>query len=91
MTQIHDSVAAFLDTLTHGLDELFAEAEPGHPPVTWAPRPAESTRSDFLWWSCELSVDPACRLFRGRSPNKPGGSSDERKIRRRISSRRWRG
>jgi flagellar motor switch protein FliN len=65
VTQIHDSVAAFLDTLTHGLDELFAEAEPGHPPVTWAPRPAESTRSDFLWWSCELSVDPACRFFAG--------------------------
>jgi flagellar motor switch protein FliN len=65
VTQIHESVAAFFNSVTHGLEELFAQTEPSHSPASWTPRPAESTRSNFLWWSCELSVDPACRFFAG--------------------------
>jgi flagellar motor switch protein FliN len=65
VTLIHESVAAFLDSVTNGLEELLAQTEPAHSPVSWTPRLAESTRSNFLWWSCELSVDPACRFFAG--------------------------
>jgi flagellar motor switch protein FliN/FliY len=65
VTEIHESVAAFLDSIASGIDDLFAQREPAHSPVTWTPRPADSTRSNFLWWSCELSVDPACRFFAG--------------------------
>jgi flagellar motor switch protein FliN/FliY len=64
MAEIHESVASFLSALATGLEELLSK--PGSPAkVTWIPRPAAAFRPDLLWWSCGLSVDPACSFLVG--------------------------
>jgi len=52
MPRINESVRKFLDAVAGGLTG-----------VTWLPRVAELP--DLEWWSCALTVDPACRFFAG--------------------------
>ncbi|MGD1090862.1 MAG: flagellar motor switch protein FliN [Bryobacteraceae bacterium] len=65
MTEIQESVASFLSALTSGLEELLSQAGPEPAKVSWAPRPTATFRPDLLWWSCGVSVDPACTFLVG--------------------------
>ncbi len=65
MTQIQEPVASFLSSLTSGLEELLSQAGPEPAKVSWAPRTTVAFRPDLLWWSCGVSVDPACSFLVG--------------------------
>jgi flagellar motor switch protein FliN/FliY len=65
MKEIPESLARFFSALTAGLEELLSQAGSGPAKVSWIPRPASTFRPDLLWWSCGLSVDPACSLLAG--------------------------
>ncbi len=53
--RISESLAAFLDAVVGGLNG-----------EKWTPNPT-APAADLHWWSCALSVDPACRLMAGAS------------------------
>jgi hypothetical protein len=53
MMRINDSLAKFLDALVASLKGS-----------SWSPR-ANAPQADLQWWSCALSVDPACRFMAG--------------------------
>src|ERR1700688_4256229 len=53
MTDLTESMAAFLDSIAAGLSG-----------ASWTPQ-SEPPQPDLQWWSCALSVDPACRFYAG--------------------------
>ncbi len=63
MPQINDSIASFFDALTGELQRLLSKDE--QVSVSWRRDEAGQTAPDLIWWSCALSVDPACKLFAG--------------------------
>jgi len=65
MSEIHEAVASFLSALTSGLEELLSQAGPEQAKVSWTPRATATFRPDLLWWSCGVSVDPACTFLVG--------------------------
>ena len=60
MAQIHESIAAFLTALTSELQVLVPQAT-----LSWTPRGENTSRAEWVWWSCGLSVDPDCRFAAG--------------------------
>ena len=54
MMRIHDTLSAFLDALVRGLNG-----------ESWAPQSVKPEEIELQWWSCALSVDPACRFMAG--------------------------
>jgi len=69
-TKINGSMASFLDALAGELRRLLSADQTEQVTVSWdqdLPESAgsESARADLIWWSCALSVDPACRIAAG--------------------------
>ena len=63
MPQINESIASFFDALTGELQRLLSSDE--QVSVSWRRDETSQTLPDLIWWSCALSVDPACKLFAG--------------------------
>jgi flagellar motor switch protein FliN len=63
VSQINDSIASFFDALTGELQRLLSKDE--QVTVSWRRGDPGHTAPDLIWWSCALSVDPACKLFAG--------------------------
>jgi len=61
--QINESIASFFDALTGELQRLLSKDE--QVSVSWRRDGTRETAADLIWWSCALSVDPACKLFAG--------------------------
>jgi flagellar motor switch protein FliN/FliY len=61
---MNDSIASFFDALTGELQRLLSKDEE-QVTVSWRRPEAGHVVPDLIWWSCALSVDPACRLFAG--------------------------
>jgi flagellar motor switch protein FliN len=68
--KINGSIASFLDALAGELKRLLSADQTEQVTVSWdqeVPESAgsDSARTDLIWWSCALSVDPACRIAAG--------------------------
>ena len=67
--QMNGSIASFFDALTGELQRLLAASSAEQVTVSWNRglpiRRIRSKRQDLVWWSCTLSVDPACRICAG--------------------------
>jgi flagellar motor switch protein FliN/FliY len=61
---MNESIASFFDALTGELQRLLSQDEE-QVTVSWRRPEAGHTVPELIWWSCALSVDPACRLFAG--------------------------
>jgi flagellar motor switch protein FliN len=57
---INASVAGFLDALAGEYQRFLAPAT-----ISWNRNQPDSEVSDLIWWSCALSIDPACRIYAG--------------------------
>jgi flagellar motor switch protein FliN/FliY len=74
-TKINGSMASFLDALTGELKRLLSADQTEPVTVSWDrdrqdsagsdSADSDSNVSDLIWWSCALSVDPACRIAAG--------------------------
>jgi flagellar motor switch protein FliN/FliY len=62
---MNESIASFFDALTGELQLLLSKNEAEQVTVSWRRPEAAHTIPELIWWSCALSVDPACRLFAG--------------------------
>jgi flagellar motor switch/type III secretory pathway protein FliN len=65
MPQINPSISRFLDALAAELQRSLAAGQPEQVAVSWDQDQREAEVSDLAWWSCALSVDPACRIYAG--------------------------
>ena len=63
MSQINESISSFFDALTGELQTLLSKDE--QVTVSWRRGEAAQPPADLIWWSCALSVDPACKLYAG--------------------------
>lgn len=61
MASLNQSVVNFLDTASGRLGELISQE------LSWRARADQDPDADLQWWSCALTVDPACRFFAGAS------------------------
>jgi flagellar motor switch protein FliN/FliY len=76
-TKIGGSMAGFLDALAAELGRLLSADQKETVTVSWDRNPLDSAGLDsgdldsdgpgLVWWSCALSVDPACRIAAGAS------------------------
>jgi flagellar motor switch protein FliN/FliY len=63
MFRLNEPIGHFLDALAGELQRLLSPEGTGQAAVSWS-SPSEEG-SDLIWWSCALSVDPACRIYAG--------------------------
>src|SRR3984885_2283852 len=72
--KISGSVASFVDALVGELKRLLSVDQAEQVTVSWDRNPPaassdsagpDSAGGDLVWWSCTLSVDPACRITAG--------------------------
>jgi flagellar motor switch protein FliN/FliY len=81
MSQINDSIAGFLDALTADLQRSLSQNQTEEVTVSWSRDQRDVAGEDLAWWSCALSIDPACRIYAGTDPEtwkeiKGPGASD---------------
>jgi flagellar motor switch protein FliN/FliY len=57
---INAPVAGFLDAVASEYQRFLAPAT-----ISWNRDQPDSEVSDLVWWSCALSIDPACRIYAG--------------------------
>jgi flagellar motor switch protein FliN/FliY len=67
---INESIASFLDAMAVQFQRLLSQGRTEQASVSWNGDRPDSTGSDLdgsdlVWWSCALSVDPACRIYAG--------------------------
>jgi flagellar motor switch protein FliN len=65
MSQINESIGSFLDALAGELQRLLSSEQTEQVTVSWNRDQPDLESSDLVWWSCSLSVDPACRIYAG--------------------------
>lgn len=65
MPRTNESIASFLDALAGELQRLLSPHQSGQVSVSWSGDQPDSDVADLVWWSCALSVDPACRIYAG--------------------------
>jgi flagellar motor switch protein FliN/FliY len=65
MSRISASIASFFDAIAGELQRLLSTDQSGQVAVSWNRNQPDAEVSDLLWWSCALSVDPACRIYAG--------------------------
>jgi flagellar motor switch protein FliN/FliY len=63
--KINESIAGFLDALGVELTRLLSANGTEQVTVSWERSQPDSEEADLVWWSCSLSVDPACRIAAG--------------------------
>jgi flagellar motor switch protein FliN/FliY len=65
---MNDSIASFLDALTADLQQLLSKDQAEPVTVSWKADQPDSAGSELDWWSCALTIDPACRIYAGTDP-----------------------
>jgi flagellar motor switch protein FliN/FliY len=63
MSQIDESIASFLDAISGELQRSLAGDPPEQITISWSQNQPDADVPDLVWWSCALSVDPACRIY----------------------------
>jgi flagellar motor switch protein FliN/FliY len=74
--QINESISSFLDALTGELQRLLSTDQDEQVKVSWS-RDDAAPSSPLTWWSCTLSVDPACKLHVGTDRREEAGDPKE--------------
>lgn len=80
---MNESIASFFDALTGELQRLLGADSAEQATVSWNRGQADSESPDLVWWSCTLSVDPACRIYTGADEEtwkELGGAANARAV-----------
>jgi flagellar motor switch protein FliN/FliY len=65
---MNESIATFFDALTGELQRLLSPDQLQQVTVSWNRGQSDLESLELVWFSCTLSVDPACRIYAAADP-----------------------